>query len=508
VTVRLPLRPTVYEINTAVWLERLGRGRGRPLTLAEVPTEQWDALAGLPVDAVWLMGVWRRSPEGLRIALSNPELDAGNRAALPDLRPEDVIGSPYCVRDYVVDERFGGSAALAAARAALAERGLGLILDYVPNHVAPDHDWTREHRECLLAGSEAELAEHPEAFIRTDGGIFANGRDPYFPPWPDVVQLNAYSPALRDAVADTLLAIGGQCDGLRCDMAMLMTNEVFGRTWGDRAGPVPAEDYWPTLITRVKQAQPDLLFMAEAYWDMEWTLQQQGFDLCYDKRLYDRLLHDPPASVRGHLQADPAYQERLIRFIENHDEPRAAATFGPGQARAAAVVMSTLQGARLFHDGQFEGRRVRVPVFLSRAPDEPEDGELRAFYQRLLRAIADADLRDGQWQLCSCEGWPDNDSANQLVAWCWSTQGSRHLVVVNLSERPAQARVRLPWADLADGNWRLQDRLADEQFDRAGDQLAADGLYVGLDGWAYHFLAFSPTPTAVSMQPTAETIPA
>ena len=505
---RLPPRPTVYEINTAVWLERLGRGRGRPLALDQVPATEWDALAALPVDAVWLMGVWQRSPEGLRIALSNPELDAGNRAALPDLRPEDVIGSPYCVRDYVVDERFGGPTALAAARAALADRGLALILDYVPNHVAPDHDWTREHPECLLAGSEEDLAEHPDAFIRTAGGIFANGRDPYFPAWPDVVQLNAYSPALRDAVADTLIEVAGQCDGLRCDMAMLMTNEVFGRTWGDRAGPVPAEDYWPTLIARVKQSHPDLLFMAEAYWDMEWTLQQQGFDLCYDKRLYDRLLHESPDQVRAHLQAEPAYQERLIRFIENHDEPRAAAVFGPGQARAAAVVMSTLQGARLYHDGQFEGRTTHVPVFLSRAPDEPEDSDLRAFYHRLVRAVADSELRGGDWRLCSCEGWPDNDSAQQLVSWCWSTPSSRHLVVVNLSERSAQARVRVPWSDMADATWQLEDRLSDVRFERAGDELAADGLYVALDGWAYHFLAFSLAPVTVGMEANPEPIAA
>ena len=156
---------------------------------------------------------------------------------------------------------------------------------------------------------------------------------------------------------------------------------------------------------------------------MEWTLQQQGFDLCYDKRLYDRLAHESAESVRGHLQADSAYQERLLRFIENHDEPRAAATFGPAQARAAAVAMSTLQGARLYHDGQLEGRRTRIPVFLGRGPDEPPDGDLRAFYARLLRAVDDADLRDGDWRLCACEGWPDNDSHRRLVSWCWSTRG-------------------------------------------------------------------------------------
>jgi len=499
---RLPPRPTVYEINTAVWLERLGRSRGRPLALDEVPEGEWDALAALPVDAVWLMGVWQRSPEGLRIALSDPGLSAGFKAALPDVRPEDVIGSPYCVRDYVVDERFGGTVALRAARAALEGRGVGLILDYVPNHVAPDHPWTTSLPNCFIAATEVELTEHPEAFIRTaGGGIFARGRDPYFPPWPDVVQLNAYAPALRDAVAEMLIGVGAHCDGLRCDMAMLMTNEVFGRTWGERAGPAPAEDYWPTLIGRVKQVHPDLLFMAEAYWDMEWTLQQQGFDLCYDKRLYDRLVHDPPDAVHGHLQADRDYQERLIRFIENHDEPRAAATFGGEQARAAAVVMSTLEGARLFHDGQFEGRRVHVPVFLGRAPDEPVDEELRAFYERLVRAVAESGLRDGDWTLCSCEGWPDNDSYLQLVSWGWSTPGSRHLVVVNLSDAPAQAQVRVPWADLAGRTWELEDRLGGQRFERSGDDLGAAGLYVGLEPWAYHFLTFSDSAAVAAPRP-------
>ena len=487
---RLPPRPTIYEINTAVWLERLGRGRGRPLTLDEVAGHEWDALAALPVDAVWLMGVWERSPAGLEIARADPGLDEANRAALPDLRPEDVIGSPYCVRDYVVDERFGGPAALARARAALAERGVGLVLDYVPNHVAPDHPWTATRPDCFVRGSDEDLRRDPDAFVRAAGGIFARGRDPYFPPWPDVVQLNAFSPALRDAVAETLVAIAAQCDGLRCDMAMLMTNEVFARTWGERAGPVPAEEYWPALIERVHADHPDLLFIAEAYWDMEWALQQQGFDLCYDKRLYDRLAHESAESIRGHLEADASYQEGLVRFIENHDEPRAAATFGPAQAQAAAVAMSTLQGARMYHDGQLEGRRTRIPVFLGRGPDEPPDLELRAFYERLLRAVAASDLRRGRWRLCACDGWPDNDSHRRLVSWCWDAPETRELVVVNLSDAPAQARVRLPWEDLRGVRWDLVDRLDGTRFERGGDDLAWEGLYVALDPWAAHFLEF------------------
>jgi hypothetical protein len=486
---RLGVRPAVYEINTAVWLRRLGHEWGRPLGLGEVPRSEWDMLAALPVDAVWLMGVWQRSPVGRALA-ADPGLVAGYRAALPDLREDDVIGSPYCVGDYVVDERFGGREGLAAAREQLADRGLALILDFVPNHVALDHPWVTNRPQCFLTGSEEELALNPEAFVGIAGGVFAKGRDPYFAPWQDVLQLNAFSPALRDVAAETVIAIGDQCDGVRCDMAMLMTNEVFARTWGDRAGPGPAADYWPTLIGRCRQANPDLLFIAEVYWEMEWALQQQGFDQCYDKRLYDRLVHDPPESLLSHLQADASYQKRLIRFIENHDEPRAAATFGAAQARAAAVVMSTLQGARLYHDGQLEGRRTRVPVQLGRGPEEPPDGDLRAFYDRLLRAVAEAQAPSGDWRLCESACWSEeDDSYRQLVAWCWSSLGTRHLVVVNLSPERARGRVRLPWRDLGGRAWRLVDRLSGDCFERSGEQLAGEGLCIALEAWGSHFLA-------------------
>jgi hypothetical protein len=272
---------------------------------------------------------------------------------------------------------------------------------------------------------------------------------------------------------------------------MLMTNEVFARTWGERAGTPPADDYWPAIIAAVRKTHPDLVFIAEAYWDMEWTLQRQGFDFCYDKRLYDRLVSESAQSVRGHLQAADDYQERLVRFIENHDEPRAADTFTPEMHRAAAVVMSTLEGARLYHAGQLEGLHTHIPVFLARGPQEPEDQELRAFYDTLLGAVADSDLRHGEWQLCECAGWPDNRSAEQLLAWCWRTNGQRHIVVVNLAAQDAQARVRLPWSDLAGRTWQIHDALNGDAFERDGGELQDSGLYVGMAPWEPYFLALA-----------------
>lgn len=480
--------PVVYEINTWLWLSEQSAAAGRPVTLATVAAEHWDALAKLGVDAVWLMGVWERSPAGLRIALDNPALVEDLRQALPDFTEADAVGSPYCVRRYVVDERLGGAAGLAAARRALADRGVRLVLDFVPNHVAADHPWVQERPDHFVTGTAEDLHRDPASFMEVAGRVVACGRDPFFPAWRDVLQLDAFSPGLRESAATALLDIAGACDAVRCDMAMLVMNGVFARTWGERVGPPPAADYWPAVIERVKQRHPDFRFVAEAYWDLEWALQQQGFDYCYDKRLYDRLEKEGPESVRLHLQAGLAYQTRLVRFIENHDEPRAAAAFGAEKARAVAVTFATLPGARLFHEGQLEGRRTRLPVFLTRRPAEPADRDLEAFYRKLLGAIAAPALRAGTWRLLERTGWPDNPTFQNLVAWAWERGQQRHVVVVNLSDARAQARIPFPWSDLAAQHLRLVDAFTGESYDRDGQETMDPGLYVDLPAWGFHFL--------------------
>ncbi|MEW2251533.1 alpha-amylase [Streptomyces sp. NPDC006975] len=483
----------VYEINTLVWLRELSARYGRTVRLGDVPGEAWDEIARPGLDTVWLMGVWERSPAGLALALRDPGLLASFRAALPDLTEADLAGSPYCVRDYVVDACLGGPDGLAAARAQLAARGLRLILDHVPNHVAPDHPWTTGRPGCLIQGTRADLERAPDAFLGIAGRVCARGRDPYFPPWPDVVQLNAFSAELRDATVETLVAIGDQADGVRCDMAMLMTNEVFARTWGERAGAVPAEDFWPYVLPRVRARHPEMLFVAEAYWDMEYALQQQGFDHAYDKRLYDRLVHEDAEQVRAHLRAGLGYQRGLVRFLENHDEPRAAAALPGDRERAAAVTVATLPGATLWHEGQFEGRRTRLPVFLARRPAEEPDEDLRAFHARLLPAAAA--VRRGDWRLLETAGLPGDDTHRALLAWSWSAGDARHLVVVNHSDGTARGRVRLPWDDLRGTGHRLTDLLTGQSYDRDGDELADAGLSVELPARQAHVLAV-PVPGA------------
>jgi hypothetical protein len=272
-------------------------------------------------------------------------------------------------------------------------------------------------------------------------------------------------------------------------MAMLLINRIFKRTWGGRAGPRPATEYWVDLISAVKKAHPTLLFIAEAYWDLEWELQQQGFDFCYDKRLYDRMEHGSAESVRLHLCAEPAYQQKLLRFIENHDEPRAAAAFSPAKERCAAVTVATLPGARLFHEGQFEGRKIKVPVFLGRRPEEAMDLELQTFYIKLLKNINSPLFHDGHWSLCSCTGWPDNGSFQNLVAWSWTENAKWCLIVVNLSDSSAQGLVQVPWVDVEGKTWRLVDALSDAVYEREGDEMRNRGLYVDLGPWMSHFFS-------------------
>lgn len=483
-----PRYPIIYEIHTWVWLQELSRKYGVPVTLDTVPAQEWDSLAGLQVDAVWLMGVWERSPVGIRIAMQDPGLLADFRRTLPDFSARDNVGSPYCVRRYAVDGHLGGRGGLAVARQSLAARGIFLILDFVPNHVAHDHPWVSGHPEYFVRGNEDDLKKYPESFVAGHGKIFARGRDPYFPAWQDVLQLNAFHPDLRRAVIETISEIAGQCDGIRCDMAMLVMNSVFERTWGNRAGARPSKEYWPEVIQALRKEHPHFLFLAEAYWDLEWELQQQGFDFCYDKKLCDRLQHETAVSVRLHLCADLTYQEKLVRFIENHDEPRAAAAFSPQKDRAAAVTIATIPGAKLFHEGQFEGRKVRLPVQLSRRPLETVDPDLQSFYIKLLKSLSTKCLSEGEWRLCERRGWPDNASYQNLVAWSWRSAGERCLIVVNLSDSGAQARVRLPWDELKGRSWRLTDLFSGVVYERNGDEMCNPGLYVALDAWAFHFL--------------------
>ncbi|MCR4411204.1 MAG: alpha-amylase family glycosyl hydrolase [Thermoguttaceae bacterium] len=479
-----PKNPVIYQINTRVWLTEMSRELRRRATLDDIPDAELDRLAEIGVDWVWLLSVWQTGTAGQRISCSNPEWRKEFEETLPDLCEDDIPGSGFAITGYTVHCSLGGDPALARLRERLRNRGLRLILDFVPNHTGLDHPWVEGHPEYYVSGTELDRARAPKNYTwvnRTAGDLLlAHGRDPYFPGWPDTLQLNYGNPATQDAMIGELRKIAGQCDGVRCDMAMLVLPDVFERTWGIRAQP-----FWPRATQCVRERFPEFCFMAEVYWDLEWTLQQQGFDYTYDKRLYDRLRDGHARPVREHLYAGLDYQNKMARFLENHDETRAAAAFAPGMHEAAATITFLSPGLRFFHQGQFEGRKIRISPHLSRGPCEPVAASLQQFFDRLLAVLRQPTVRDGQWQLLKCEpAWEGNWTWDCFVAFAWEgDRGERLLVAVNYAPNQSQCYVRLPFAELAGRQWQLRDQMSSATYDRSGDELQSRGLFLDMSPW-------------------------
>ena len=481
--------PSLYQINTRVWLTELSRTLGRPATLDDMPDAALDRLAEQGFDWVWFLSVWQTGPAAQRdLAHAIPSGAASSRRRCPTCAkrtsPARASRSPAtrCIAISAATRPWPGCAS------GCTQRGLKLMLDFVPNHMGLDHPWVEEHPDYFIHGTEtgpgpraAEL--HPRRARNGHRCCWPTAAIRTSPAGPTPCSSTTATRDLQEAMIGELVRIAGQCDGVRCDMAMLVLPDVFERTWGIAAGL-----FWPKATERVRQQAPDFCFMAEVYWDLEWTLQQQGFDYAYDKRLYDRLREGHARPVREHFHAGLDYQDKLARFLENHDEPRAAATFSPEVHEAAAVITFLSPGLRFFHQGQFEGRRKRISPHLVRGPDEPIDQRLEQFYDGCLRVLRQPAVRDGQWQLLECTpAWDGNWTCDGFVVFAWQgAGGERLLVAVNYAPNQSQCYVRLPFADLGNGRWRLQDLIGDVTYDREGGDLQARGLYLDEPPWQCH----------------------
>ncbi|OGH59098.1 MAG: hypothetical protein A3G34_02100 [Candidatus Lindowbacteria bacterium RIFCSPLOWO2_12_FULL_62_27] len=481
----LPRHPRLYEINTRVWLRE-----NRWKTLADVPDPVVDAWAGR-FDIVWLMGVWWPSVKGRQLAQTHQGLAAEFRAALPDVTPEDVVSSPYAVKDYLVSPALGGDDALADLRRRMKQRGLRLMVDLVPNHVARDHPWVSSHPDRFVSGTASDLAREPQNFfkVKTSAGmkILAHGRDPYFDGWQDTVQINIFSAPMRKAMTQLLLKLAACSDGVRCDMAMLLLNQVFKNTWKNKVSDIPPTEFWSDAVSAVKAKFPDFIFLAEAYWDMEAELQGLGFDFTYDKKLYDLLRKGEASHIRQHLKAAAAYQSRSARMIENHDELRAAAVFEGDRARAAALLTFGAPGMRFFHEGQFDGRRIKVPVQLRRRREESADRPTQEFYGRLVAELSADSLKNGEGRMLeSLQTWNENSSHQRIFAFWWQDGDRGRLAVVNYAPDPSQAYVKIPLPASSGRSARFKDMLSDRSYDRNVEEVRTRGMYFAMTGYDVH----------------------
>ena len=484
--------PTLYQINARTWVNQRARQLGGAATLADIADAELESIASLGFDWIYLLGIWQRGENGRRMARQDARLRQEALQHIPDLQENEICGSCFAIANYYTSPDLGGDTALASLRERLHQHGLRLMLDFVPNHTAIDHPWAWSQPEFFISGSEISLRREPKNYVRvaTAHGeqVLAHGRDPHFSGWNDTLQLNYANPEVIEAMTQELLGLAERCDGLRCDMAMLVLPEVFEHTWGLRPAP-----FWPYSIQRLRQRHPDFVLLAEVYWDLEHTLQAQGFDYTYDKHLYDLLLEGRAQPVIHHLHAGLLFQSRMARFLENHDEQRAATAFTWERHPAAAAAAYLAPGLRFFHQGQLEGRKVKTPMQLCRSPEEPVDMEVQRYYRRLLACLAQPELRQGEWQLLEAlPAWEDNSSWSEFIVYSWIHADTLLLAVVNFAPHPSQCYVRLPYPWLHSRDWRLEDWLSPVVYVRSGDEMTYQGLYLDLPPWGVHAFSFLP----------------
>jgi Alpha amylase, catalytic domain len=485
--------PHLYEINVWAWLEKLSARLGQLVRLGDVPDSEWDAIAARGFDIVWLMGIWQHSAEARRIELADPENKPLFDRVLPDWKPEDVIGSPYSIVQYVPDPRIGTWDSLDQVREKLRSRGVAVFLDFVGNHTALDHPWTREHPEFYVQGTEADFQRDRSSFRKvgsSKGPVFlALGKDPYFPAWDDVAQLNHFSLEMRAALIGELRKIAAHCDGVRCDMAMLQFNDIFERVWNHQIRNIdpPDTEFWADAHAAV----PDLVLLAEAYWGTEQRLLDLGFSYVYDKGLYDAVRYQKMPEVHGRLAEGLAYQKHLVRFLENHDEERCASAFPAERLTSVATFMGTLPGMRFYQEAEAEGAKIHLPVALRRVAEEPLNKASVALFEKILQATKQDVFHKGIWGLLPVKTEGEDTSAN-IVAYEWRFENAWKIVVVNLTGVVSQGRIPFSDRSLPADEYVFHDELDDVRYPRSGDEIRRLGLFVRREPYQAHLFDVSP----------------
>jgi len=377
----------IYEINTRLHCN----------SFDQITASELAEIARLGFDAIWPMGVWQISKGALKVS---------------KIISEDFEGSPYAIPDYRFNREFGGKSKFRSLVERAHSSGLSVIVDFVSNHMALDSKWIDSNPSFFIRSNpRVRHQKEGEYFLHKSGEVVAFGRDPFFPPWHDTAQLDYANPKLRESMTEVLLWISRFADGVRCDMAMLVLRDHIREQWYSNApegwfdNQMPQE-FWQEAISEVKRSRPDFTFIAETYWDKERLLLDMGFDLVYEKKLYDALVGHNAEQVNERLSLAVEQLERSLCFIENHDEQRAASIFAAKDNLAAAALILSLPSSSLIHEGQMEGKRERLPVQRLRPlTDEPADPILKQSYEEILAVTSQDVFRHGSFQSFDCGVW-------------------------------------------------------------------------------------------------------
>ncbi len=473
----------ILEINTRLWSRQLGGAA--PLSLGDVEAEHFDRWKSRGIEAVWLMGIWRPSEASREIARHHEGLRKDYAEVLPDWSEDDVTASPYAIVGYEVNSELGGEDGLKKFRENLRRRGMKLILDFVPSHTARDHPWTYTNPDYFILGTDEDLERDPTSWFRAESEygprVIAHGRDPYFPAWSDTAQPDMRKLDTQFAVLNELQSVADRCDGVRCDMAMLILSHIFTKTWGGEM-----REFWANAIRQVREKHPEFVFIAEVYWGLDLELNEMGFDYTYDKDPLDWAT-GPTGLSRVQFDYDEAKHRRRIRFLENHDEKRIAALLSLPMHRAAATWIFSLPSANLFYQGQLMGALHKAPVQLLRMPQEEVNQDIAHFYEQLMAVVSHDSMKSGSWTfLHPRQSWQGNETHWQVLAQSWDHEDKHLRVFVNWADYRSQCWVDLNFGNLQGKEVILRDMLTSKVYIRDGVEVMMRGIYLDLEPWEAH----------------------
>lgn len=488
----LRLHPHMIQLDTLTWLMQMHRQSALKVRLIDVPNHEWEELRSRGFDLIWLMGIWERSTEARRKSLEQPWIQDYLRE-LSETSQEVVEASPYAVKSYSPDSRIATFSELKIVRERMNEFGLRLILDFVPNHTATDHEWIQTDPDLYVRTEMNQgTSERFDGFF-TQHHKVAFGKDPHLDPWTDTAQLDYRLLKTHQKMTDTLLEISQYCDGVRCDMAMLVCNDVFSKTWSEipSSGVESVGEFWTGAIKRVQDQHQHFILIGEVYWGLESRLVEFGFDYCYDKGFYDALRSANP-QILSQLIAimEETRKTHGLRFTENHDEERAVSIFGRNKSLAAAVIVWTLPGLRFLQAGQEHGFKYRKPVQILIGKNESIDAECKLFYEKLLSFSDDSVLHQASFSVLQPQSVDREDQTYlNLLAWSWSREKQWSVVVINYSEEVAVARLPMKLKTRYTTT-EILDYVDGSLYNRDVDQMISPGMFIKLNPWQVHLFSF------------------
>ena len=468
--------PILYEISTRPWLYELTKKYGRTISkLRDIPLEEFDFLKENGITIVWMMGVWKLGTYGLEF-----DRKGDYSGVLPGWTKDDVIGSPYAITEYTCNPEIGTNDDLVWLREQLHSRDMKLMLDFVPNHSAVDAPTATSNPKLYVHAPNG--TQNPKRY--TDSGI-AYGKDPYFDPWMDVIQWNYWEEETRQFMKDNLMTVLSYADGVRCDMAHLLLNDVFGNTWAEELNAAgysrPDNEFWEFAIKEVKSMYPNAIFLAEVYedWEIE-LLHKYGFTYTYDKLLLDKL-EGTSYEVNDYIHyKTEEYWSRVAHFVENHDENRAVYNMGfVAKAKAAGTIAATLGGMIFMNHGQWSGYKNKLDVHLRRAADEAENTEVKNYYKTLMKVIQEPAFTGPHYYfIYNMSG----ERRNDFVAYIREEGDNHYLVVVNYSGNQGCANVPIYNIE-GSGDKPVYEALSGVEYIRDADTMRTSGLTVCLSSW-------------------------